>query len=144
MIVPVRHPPRVDTQFRLTRAEVERDTLGWCGCGLTGRQRHHRVSRPGEKPELYVRGQFTCRASGLGIHERADCSPRGWSANPSVAIPGRYLLAAWHQVNEILSVAVHGHDLDVVSVAVRHHTPQELIAEPVDPEVAESTKQPVS
>jgi hypothetical protein len=105
---------------------------------LTGRQRHHRVSRPGEEPELYVRGQFTCRASGLGIHERADCSPPVWSANPSVAIPGRDLLAAWHHAHAVLFVAAHGHDLDVVPAAVRHRAPEELIAVPVDAELPSS------
>ena len=62
----------VDTQVPLTRAEVERDKIGWCTCGRSGRQHHRRISSPGEEPERYVRSRFVCFASAPVAHERVE------------------------------------------------------------------------
>ncbi len=57
---------------RLTRHEVARDRVGWCSCGLSGRQRHVRVSRPGVDPVLFERSDWTCRGTWPGSHRRVD------------------------------------------------------------------------
>lgn len=63
---------RVDNLRRLSKFEADRDRVGWCRCGLSGRQHHVRVTRPGEEPVLYVRGDFVCRGTWPGRHERHD------------------------------------------------------------------------
>ncbi len=57
---------------RFTREEADRDRVGWCVCGLSGRQRHVKVTPAGARPVLYERGDFTCRGTWPGRHRRTD------------------------------------------------------------------------
>ena len=57
----------------MTRQQKDQDRTAMCVCGLHGKVDHHRVSRPGEEPEQWIRVKFSCPASGTreGPHEPA-------------------------------------------------------------------------
>ncbi|RBY86809.1 hypothetical protein [Blastococcus sp. TF02A-26] len=59
-------------EFRYTREEAERDRIGWCRCGLSGRQRHRRVTATGVEPPLFVRSDWVCRGTWPGEHLRRN------------------------------------------------------------------------
>jgi hypothetical protein len=54
---------------------MERDKVGWCSCGRSGRQHHTRVSSGGE-PELFIRSRWKCFAVAPVIHERVEYTSR--------------------------------------------------------------------
>jgi hypothetical protein len=54
----------------MSRAAMEGDRVGQCACGVSNRQTHLRISRPGEEPERWMRSKFECDFARPGPHFR--------------------------------------------------------------------------